>query len=102
MGYGVGGLVSGRSAEKHTSLGSRAGLTIQCSIVPSDGRPSELDAVSEVKSLSHWGPCELHCAAVPLVVGHGRLPRMPPSEGTRLRFRRRRRTMSDSVATCSF
>ena len=46
------GLVYGRSAQMHTSSGGRAGLNIRSSVAPLDRRPSELDAVSEVKKES--------------------------------------------------
>ena len=37
--WGTGrGLVTRRSADKHTSLGGRIGITIRASIIPSDGR----------------------------------------------------------------
>ena len=65
------GLVRGRSANKHTSSGGSIGLTTPTGIIPSDGRPSKLDAVSEVQSLSNWGPRELYSVGVPLGTGAG-------------------------------
>ena len=64
---GIGqGVVPGRSAEKHTSSGDSIGLAIQSSIIPLDGRPRRLDAISEAQSRSYRGPRELYCSGVPL------------------------------------
>ena len=52
-GKGQGAWSVGGAPKSTHPQAEKVGLTIQSSIVPLDGRPSELDAVSEVKSLSH-------------------------------------------------
>ena len=86
MGDGAGAWFLEGSADKHTSSGGRVGLTIHTGIVPSDGRPSKLDAVSEVKSLLHCGPCELHCTSVPLGIGAWAFATHAPRRGDTFAF----------------
>ena len=72
------GVVPRGSAEKRTSSGGSIGLTIQTSIIPSDGRPGKLDALSGGQSLSYWGPREFYSTGVPLGTGVEKLATHAP------------------------
>ena len=87
------------SIEKtHIPRWTRGLLIPRPNILPANGRPSDLDAVRVMESLPHWGPVSCIVQVSSLMWEYGRLPRVPPCEGRRLRFKRSRRATCASMA----